>query len=143
MKTNISPGARSAYFRVPCSSRSACIVVPVVVSQLIRKALLAGGKARFQAAVSKLGPYSISALLLTLVLLFAFQGHATLAQPLVTVEPSGGNARPLRNGAQYSIDRTRLGRYWLVWFFRTAPAERRKVVRTVDQTLCIDESPLL
>ena len=59
------------------------IVVPVVVSQLIRKALLAGGEARFQAAVSKLGPYSISALLLTLVLLFAFQGQAILAQPLV------------------------------------------------------------
>jgi len=54
-----------------------------VVSQVIRKALLAGGEARFQAAVSKLGPYSISALLLTLVLLFAFQGEAILAQPLV------------------------------------------------------------
>ncbi|MFZ4288208.1 ACR3 family arsenite efflux transporter [Variovorax sp. HJSM1_2] len=59
------------------------IVLPVVVSQLIRKALLAGGEARFQAAISKLGPYSIAALLLTLVLLFAFQGQAILAQPLV------------------------------------------------------------
>lgn len=59
------------------------IVVPVVVSQLIRKALLAGGEARFLAVVNKLGPYSISALLLTLVLLFAFQGEAILAQPLV------------------------------------------------------------
>jgi len=59
------------------------IVVPVVVSQFIRKALLAGGEVRFQAAVNKLGPYSISALLLTLVLLFAFQGRAILSQPLV------------------------------------------------------------
>lgn len=59
------------------------IIVPVVVAQFVRKALLAGGQARFEAVVSKLGPYSISALLLTLVLLFAFQGAAILKQPLV------------------------------------------------------------
>jgi ACR3 family arsenite transporter len=59
------------------------IVLPVVLSQFLRKALLARGEARFQATVSKLGPYSISALLLTLVLLFAFQGEAILRQPLV------------------------------------------------------------
>lgn len=59
------------------------IIVPVVVAQFVRKALLAGGQARFDALASKLGPYSISALLLTLVLLFAFQGEAILKQPLV------------------------------------------------------------
>jgi arsenite transporter len=37
----------------------------------------------FEAVVAKLGPYSISALLLTLVLLFAFQGEAIIDQPLV------------------------------------------------------------
>lgn len=59
------------------------IIVPVVVAQFVRKALLASSQARFEAVVSKLGPYSISALLLTLVLLFAFQGEAILKQPLV------------------------------------------------------------
>ena len=59
------------------------IVVPVIVAQLWRKALLAQGTKHFEAVAGKLGPYSISALLLTLVLLFAFQGEAILHQPLV------------------------------------------------------------
>lgn len=33
--------------------------------------------------MSKIGPWSISALLLTLILLFAFQGEAILKQPLI------------------------------------------------------------
>jgi ACR3 family arsenite transporter len=59
------------------------IVVPVIVAQLWRKALLRRGQVHFDAVVSRLGPASICALLLTLVLLFAFQGEAILAQPLV------------------------------------------------------------
>jgi ACR3 family arsenite transporter len=59
------------------------IVVPVVVAQALRRLLLRGGEARFQAKVARLGPWSIGALLLTLVLLFAFQGEAILRQPLV------------------------------------------------------------
>ncbi|MDN8613715.1 ACR3 family arsenite efflux transporter [Variovorax ginsengisoli] len=59
------------------------IVVPVVISQLWRKALLRRGVGHFQAVAAKLGPLSVSALLLTLVLLFAFQGEAILDQPLV------------------------------------------------------------
>jgi ACR3 family arsenite transporter len=59
------------------------IVVPVVLAQLWRKSLLVKGAAHFQAVVARLGPWSISALLLTLVLLFAFQGEAILGQPLV------------------------------------------------------------
>lgn len=59
------------------------IVVPVVVAQLLRKALLKRGQAHFDAVVARLGPASIGALLLTLVLLFAFQGESILAQPLV------------------------------------------------------------
>lgn len=59
------------------------IVIPVVLAQFWRKALLKKGEAAFQAAVHKIGPWSISALLLTLVLLFAFQGEAILAQPLI------------------------------------------------------------
>jgi ACR3 family arsenite transporter len=59
------------------------ILIPVVLAQLWRKALLARGQAAFDAAMQKIGPWSISALLATLVLLFAFQGEAILAQPLV------------------------------------------------------------
>jgi len=60
------------------------IVVPVVVSQLWRKQLLArGGPARLQATLARLHPVSLAALLLTLVLLFSFQGAQILAQPLI------------------------------------------------------------
>jgi ACR3 family arsenite transporter len=59
------------------------IVVPVILSQVWRKALLAKGVAHFQAVASRIGPFSIGALLLTLVLLFAFQGQAIIQQPLV------------------------------------------------------------
>ena len=59
------------------------IVIPVAFAQWWRKALLARGQAAFDAAMAKIGPWSISALLATLVLLFAFQGEAILKQPLV------------------------------------------------------------
>ncbi len=59
------------------------IVIPVVLAQIWRKALLVKGQAYFDAMMEKIGPWSISALLLTLVLLFAFQGKAILEQPLV------------------------------------------------------------
>ena len=59
------------------------IVVPVILAQLWRKALLARGQDAFDAAMAKIGPWSISALLATLVLLFAFQGEAILKQPLI------------------------------------------------------------
>jgi ACR3 family arsenite transporter len=59
------------------------IVLPVLLSQAWRKSLLAKGVAHFQAVTAGLGPLSIAALLLTLVLLFAFQGEAILHQPLV------------------------------------------------------------
>lgn len=59
------------------------IVIPVVLAQLWRKSLLAKGQTHFDATMDKIGPWSISALLLTLVLLFAFQGKAIIEQPLV------------------------------------------------------------
>jgi ACR3 family arsenite transporter len=59
------------------------IVIPVILAQLWRKALLAKGQDAFDAAMGKIGPWSITALLATLVLLFAFQGEAILAQPLI------------------------------------------------------------
>jgi ACR3 family arsenite transporter len=59
------------------------IIIPVILAQLWRKLLLAKGQAAFDAAMEQIGPWSISALLATLVLLFAFQGAAILKQPLV------------------------------------------------------------
>ena len=61
------------------------IVIPVLLAQLLRKVLRAKGQAAFDAAMAKIGPWSITALLATLVLLFAFQGEAILKQPLVIV----------------------------------------------------------
>src|SRR5574343_695083 len=59
------------------------IVVPVAIAQVLRRALLARGTAAFDAALARIGPWSVGALLATLVLLFAFQGEAILKQPLV------------------------------------------------------------
>jgi ACR3 family arsenite transporter len=56
------------------------IVIPVVLAQLIRKALLTQGTEKFEAVMANIGPWSIAALLATL---FAFQGEAILKQPLV------------------------------------------------------------
>ncbi|MBL7087950.1 ACR3 family arsenite efflux transporter [Acidovorax sp.] len=59
------------------------IVIPVVLAQWLRRSLLAKGQAVFDAVMAGMGPWSIAALLATLVLLFAFQGQAILQQPLV------------------------------------------------------------
>jgi ACR3 family arsenite transporter len=59
------------------------IVIPVILAQLLRRALLARGQAAFEEAMRRIQPWSTAALLVTLVLLFAFQGDAILDQPLV------------------------------------------------------------
>jgi ACR3 family arsenite transporter len=59
------------------------IVLPVMLAQAWRKLLLMRGEETLQRTLALLGPISISALLLTLVLLFAFQGKAIVEQPLV------------------------------------------------------------
>ena len=59
------------------------IVIPVILAQIWRKALLAKGQKSFDAVMEKIAPWSITALLATLVLLFAFQGEAILKQPLI------------------------------------------------------------
>ncbi|CAJ0787230.1 Arsenical-resistance protein Acr3 [Ralstonia condita] len=59
------------------------IVIPVLLAQALRKALLAKGQPALDAVMARIGPWSITALLATLVLLFAFQGEAILKQPLV------------------------------------------------------------
>jgi ACR3 family arsenite transporter len=57
------------------------IVIPVVVAYLLRKLLLA--KKMLDDVLHMMDPVSMAALLLTVVLLFGFQGEQILAQPLV------------------------------------------------------------
>jgi len=59
------------------------IVVPLAIAQAWRRRLLRRGPAAYEAAIRGVTPWSLVALLATLVLLFAFQGDAILAQPLV------------------------------------------------------------
>jgi len=60
------------------------IVVPVLISFILRRVVLAhGGQDALQRLLARLGPISLSALLLTLVLLFGFQGQQILSQPLI------------------------------------------------------------
>jgi len=57
------------------------IVMPVALSQVLRQVLLATGK--LESTLQTLQPVSLVALLVTLVLLFGFQGQQVLAQPLI------------------------------------------------------------
>jgi ACR3 family arsenite transporter len=59
------------------------IAIPVAIAQAWRRQLLKGGPNVFEAAMRRIGPWSIGALLATLVLLFAFQGEEILQQPRV------------------------------------------------------------
>ncbi len=59
------------------------IVIPLTIAQFIRSRLRQRGEERFQAALARIQPFSIIALLATLVLLFSFQGEAIVEQPLV------------------------------------------------------------
>jgi ACR3 family arsenite transporter len=59
------------------------IVVPLAIAQLARRALLRRGQAALEVTRARLQPLAIAALLVTLVLLFAFQGEQILRQPLV------------------------------------------------------------
>ena len=57
------------------------IVLPVLISQIWRKALIKRGQ--LDATLQRLQPWSLAALLSTLVLLFGFQGQQVLMQPFV------------------------------------------------------------
>jgi arsenite transporter len=60
------------------------IVVPVIIAQFVRRSVMArGGSDALARLLSTLQPASLVALLVTLVLLFGFQGEQILAQPLI------------------------------------------------------------
>jgi len=66
----------------PFASLLLYIVIPVILAQLVRRALLARGPGALDAGLTRMQPWSIAALLATLVLIFAFQGEAVIRQPL-------------------------------------------------------------
>ncbi len=60
------------------------IVIPLIAGTLTRQALLArGGEAAVSGFTARIKPASILGLLLTVVLLFGFQGQVILSQPLL------------------------------------------------------------
>ena len=59
------------------------ILIPLALAQAWRWWLMKRGEAAYKATLTRITPFSLSALLATLVLLFAFQGEAILRQPLV------------------------------------------------------------
>ncbi|MGB3445853.1 MAG: ACR3 family arsenite efflux transporter [Xanthobacteraceae bacterium] len=59
------------------------IVVPVIIAQVWRRALIKNGPSAFDRTLNRLQPLSLTALLATLILLFAFQGKQIVAQPAV------------------------------------------------------------
>lgn len=59
------------------------IVIPVPLAQLWRRSLVRRGSAAFERSIRRMGPWSIGALLLTLLLLFAFQGEEISRDPRV------------------------------------------------------------
>jgi ACR3 family arsenite transporter len=59
------------------------IVLPLIIAQALRMRLLSRGPAVLEAALRRAQPWSLVALLATLVLLFGFQGEAIVHQPLV------------------------------------------------------------
>jgi ACR3 family arsenite transporter len=59
------------------------IVIPLAIAQGLRRYFLARGEAAFAQAMARIAPFTMAALLATLVLLFGFQGEAIAAQPLV------------------------------------------------------------
>lgn len=61
------------------------IVIPVIVAQLLRHLIFSNAEPEktLERILNRLNPVSLSALLLTIVLLFGFQGEQILAQPMI------------------------------------------------------------
>ena len=61
------------------------IVVPLIIASLWRRSLLdrEDGQAQLEQTIARLGPFSLGALLTTLILLFGFQGKQIIAEPLI------------------------------------------------------------
>ena len=60
-------------------------MVPLIIASLWRQFLLnrKNGQEKLQSTIDRLGPFSLGALLATLILLFGFQGKQIIAEPLI------------------------------------------------------------
>jgi ACR3 family arsenite transporter len=63
------------------------IVVPLIIASLWRRTLLGrdNGQVQLDQTIARLGPFSLGALLATLILLFGFQGKQIIAAPMIIV----------------------------------------------------------
>jgi len=61
------------------------IVVPLIIASLWRRKLIKHGYAHLENTIKHLSPFSLGALLTTLILLFGFQGKQIIAAPLIIV----------------------------------------------------------
>ncbi len=59
------------------------IVIPVLIAQGLRWSWHKKGQAHFDLILHRVGPWSVTALLTTLILLFAFQGVTIIKQPII------------------------------------------------------------
>ncbi len=61
------------------------IVVPLIIASLWRQYLLnrENGQAQLEQTIARLGPFSLGALLATLILLFGFQGKQIITEPMI------------------------------------------------------------
>jgi ACR3 family arsenite transporter len=59
------------------------IVIPLLIAQWWRKKLMRNGPQAYARVLERIGPFTIMALLATLILLFSFQGEAIVEQPLI------------------------------------------------------------
>ncbi len=85
------------------------IVLPVIIAALWRRRLTRDedGEARLAALLERLHPLSLGALLVTLVLLFGFQGQQILAQPAIILLLAG----PILIQVYFNAGLA----YWLNW----------------------------
>lgn len=59
------------------------IIFPVAIAQVLRRKLISAGDGKLEELLRILGPISMASLLVTLVLLFGFQGEQIVRRPLV------------------------------------------------------------
>lgn len=59
------------------------IVIPLAIAQWWRRRVMQKGPQAYARVLERVGPFTILALLATLVLLFSFQGQAIIEQPLI------------------------------------------------------------
>jgi ACR3 family arsenite transporter len=84
------------------------IVLPVIAASLLRRYLMrsGGGEERLKRVLDRMHPVSLSALLITLVLLFGFQGKQIIEQPVIILLLAIPIQVYFNSGLAYWLNRT-------------------------------------